>query len=122
MAKPLSVDANAIVADVNRSALNQGAQGWFIGWNRRQSRVTFRVLTAATLVLGLAYGPNFRDLQSIWSADPNYSHGYLIIPIALIILWRRLSDIPAVPSPNTLLAPWWGWVMLCAVLALCHCL
>ncbi len=58
-------------------------------------RATIWALGAATVVFGLAYAPNFRDLHSTWSADPNYSHGYLVIPIALFILWRRLSDVPA---------------------------
>jgi exosortase len=72
----------------------------------------------AALVLGWTYAPNFRDLFSVWSTDPNYSHGYLIIPIALFLLWRRLSDMPVEPLPTTVPAPWWGWVILSAVLAL----
>ena len=100
VAEPLTIDANAIAADVNRSIPNQGASGLFTVWNQRQSQATIWALAAATLVLGLAYAPNFRDLHSIWNADPNYSHGYLIIPIALFILWRRLSDIPAAAIPD----------------------
>ena len=68
-------------------------------------------------MLGLAYAPNFRDLYSIWNADPNYSHGKLVIPIALFILWRRLSETSAEPSPTAVPAPWWGWVFLTAILA-----
>jgi exosortase len=72
---------------------------------------------AASLVLGLAYAPNFRDLKSTWTDDPNYSHGFLVIPIALFILWRRLQDTPAKPLPTAVPAPWWGWVFLAAFLA-----
>ena len=118
MAEPSTIGANAIATDVNRSIPNQATNGLFTVWNQRQSQARIWALGAATLVLGLAYAPNFRDLYSIWNADPNYSHGYLIIPIALFILWRRLSDIPAKPSPTTVPAPWWGWVFLSAVLAL----
>ena len=64
-------------------------------WHQRQSLATIWALGAATLVFGLAYAPNFRDLYSIWDDDPNYSHGKLVIPIALFILWRRLSDTAA---------------------------
>ena len=74
-------------------------------------------MAAAALLLGVAYAPNFRDLQSIWNADPNYSHGYLIIPIALLILYRRLSDMPMEASPIAAPSPWWGWIVLSAVLA-----
>ena len=73
-------------------------------------------LGVATLLFGLAYAPNFRDLYSIWDADPNYSHGNLVIPIALFILWRRLSDTAAKPSPAAVPALWWGWVFLIAIL------
>ena len=85
---------------------------------QRQSQAQIWALGAAALVFGLAYAPNFRDLQSIWNADPNYSHGYLVIPIALFILWRRLSEIPAGSPPAEVPARWWGWVCLSAVLAL----
>lgn len=51
-------------------------------------------------MLGLAYLPNFLDLYSIWTDDPNYSHGSLVIPIALVILWQRLSTPPTKPSPT----------------------
>ena len=69
------------------------------------------------MVFGLAYAPNFRDLYSVWDADPNYSHGKLVIPIALFILYRRLSETVAKPSPAAVPAPWWGWVFLAAILA-----
>jgi exosortase len=69
-----------------------------------------------TLVLALAYAPNLRDLYTTWSTDQNYSHGFLIIPISLIIFWRRPSTVePELPS-RIAPAPWWGWVFLIALL------
>ena len=41
-------------------------------------------LVATVLALGLAYAPNFYSLSAIWLVDPNYSHGFLVIPIALV--------------------------------------
>ena len=73
---------------------------------------------AATLVLVLAYLPNLRALMTIWSDDPSYNHGYLVIPIALFILWQQLSSPEPKTVPETVLAPWWGWVFLVAVLLL----
>jgi exosortase len=70
-------------------------------------------LAVVVVVLGCAYAPNFRHLVSIWNHDPNYSHGFLVLPVALIILWRRWTEAgaPALrPSP-------WGWAALGAVLA-----
>jgi exosortase len=71
---------------------------------------------AGVVVLVWAYAPNFRDLSTIWSEDPNYSHGYLVVPIALFILWRRLTEPPWNPARDAVAAPWWGWVLLAAVL------
>jgi exosortase len=70
------------------------------------------------VLLGWAYAPNLRDLSTTWSEDPNYSHGYLVVPIALFILWRRLSERPWEPSRDAVATPWWGWVLLAAILAL----
>jgi exosortase len=64
--------------------------------------------------LGWSYAPNLRQLFEIWNKDPNYSHGYLVLPIALIILRRRLTSEGApVFRPSA-----WGWVALGGVLAL----
>jgi len=117
VAEPLTVNANAVATDVSRSISTPGASGLFTMSNPRQFYRACAVVVA-TLVLGLAYAPNFRALHAIWNSDPNYSHGYLIIPIALLILRRRLSDIPAKPSPTRVPAQWWGWVALITVLAL----
>ena len=41
--------------------------------------------------LGWAYWPNLQYLYTIWDNEPNYSHGILVIPIALVIFfsgWR----------------------------------
>ena len=84
----------------------------------QQSRSWFWALAATLLVLGLVYAPNFRDLSWYWFSDPNYSHGPLVIPIALLILWRRLSTATEKPTPNVSATPYWGWVLLVAVLGL----
>ena len=72
---------------------------------------------AATLVFGLAYFQNFRTLITTWREDQNYSHGFLVIPIAVWILWQRLAGVKPDPSAGAVPAPWWGWVFLTAVLA-----
>ena len=75
-------------------------------------------LGAATLVFVLAYLPNLRALVTVWNEDTNYTHGYLILPIAAYILWQQLST-PVSKAPSTAVpAPWWGWAFLAVVLVL----
>lgn len=68
-------------------------------------------------VLGLAliasYAPSFRLLMIQWE-HPEYSHGYLVAPIALAILWMRRRELARVPVRPA----WPGWLGLAALLAL----
>jgi exosortase len=66
-------------------------------------------------ILAWAYWPNLQDLFAIWTEEPNYSHGFLVIPIALAIFWQRLTDTRFDWSANRV--PWWSWIPLAAVLA-----
>jgi exosortase len=113
-----SIIANALASDLGQSISKPGTDQLFTVWQQRQSQARIWALGVACLVLGSAYAPNFRDLSSTWTDDPNYSHGFLVIPIAVVILWRRLSDTPAEPTSTVVPAPWWGWVFLTAFLAL----
>lgn len=66
------------------------------------------------LVLCLAYAPSFVYLRGIWTSDANYSHGFLVIPIALLILWFRRDSLDRTQvAPNRL-----GWVLLGLVIVL----
>jgi exosortase len=73
------------------------------------------VLAIGMAVLGWAYWPNFQYLYSIWDFEPNYSHGKLVIPIALVILWQRLADTKVGWTVGR--GPWWSWVFLVLILA-----
>ncbi len=87
-------------------------------WGERQrSRAWWWAAGAVTLMLALAYAPNFRELVSSWSSDPNYSHGYLVIPIAAFILWRRLEENPWERSTGQIRGSWLGWTLLAIILA-----
>jgi exosortase len=48
----------------------------------------------------LATGPAWWTMAEEWWVDPNYSHGLLIIPVALFFLWRERSEWQAV-EPKT---------------------
>jgi exosortase len=84
-------------------------------WDQRPSAAKLFVIGAATLVLIFAYAPNLRALITVWRDDSNYSHGFLIVPIALYILWQQLATRE--PKSSAVPSPWWGWVLLAVVLA-----
>jgi exosortase len=112
LAEPSIMSTNGITSNASRSLTRQHATAL-----QQQQPASIWALVVAALLLGLAYAPNFRDLYSIWDGDPNYSHGKLVIPIALFILWRRLSETSADPSSTNVVGSWWGWVFLTAILA-----
>jgi exosortase len=73
-------------------------------------------LAAATLVLGLAYTPSFRELWITWFRDANYSHGILVIPVALVILHQQLASVERDVGAAT--ASWIGWLLLAVVMVI----
>jgi exosortase len=63
--------------------------------------------TAAAIALW-AFWPTLTGLAQRWSADPQYSHGFLVPLFAAYILWVRrhqLSELPAEPT-------WWAAPLL----------
>jgi exosortase len=107
-----------MITDVAQGALPApGAGQPPAGLGLAGERAWWWALGAAGLVLAIAYAPNLLELGRTWGNDENYTHGFLVIPIALFILWRRLADIPWSPGDGLGTAPWWGWGLLAASLA-----
>lgn len=80
-------------------------------WPRASGPAAAAVLV--TLALAGTYAANFADLAQRWDSDPNYSYGYLVVPIALAILWVRRGDLSGLAlQPQPL-----GWTVLVAALA-----
>lgn len=70
-------------------------------------------LAAVVAALGWAYAPNIASLGQTWWREPDYTHGFLVIPIALVILYFRWPTA-AEGRP----APWLpGWLLVAASLA-----
>ena len=60
------------------------------------------VLVASGSFLVL-YAPVFASLVQDWAHDDNYSHGFLIVPLALYFVWERRKRLAAIPTQPTLL-------------------
>jgi exosortase len=73
---------------------------------------------AAGSFLGIAfiwsYWPTLRMLEDIWRNVQDYSHGYFVIPLAIIILWARRDRLP---SPSAGLA-WPGLILVALSVAM----
>lgn len=53
---------------------------------RREAAVSF-------LALAVLYIPVFKDLFYAWNIKPEASHGYLILPIALFLIWQKREKL-----------------------------
>jgi exosortase len=64
--------------------------------------------------VGISYAPNLAELVRQWANEPNYSHGFLVAPIALALLWQRRDEL----DRARLRPHWLGWAALAGLLAL----
>lgn len=76
------------------------------------SRRAWAIIGLLALAVIASYAPSFRLLLIQWE-NPNYSHGYLVPPIALLILALRREELARTPVRPS----WIGWVGLVALLA-----
>ncbi|WP_144057257.1 exosortase/archaeosortase family protein [Novipirellula maiorica] len=64
-------------------------QAWWVGFG----------LPAAVAVLAAlvyAYWPTLVWIEETWRNEPDYSHGYLVLPLALLLCWNRLDQITGI--------------------------
>jgi exosortase len=53
------------------------------------------------LVVSALYAPVLRGLMQQWYDDPNYSHGFFVLPFSAYLIWskrQRIAEIRNVPS------------------------
>jgi exosortase len=63
-------------------------------------------LVVSVALLVWAWWPAWCDLLEIWQSDPDYNHGFLVLPIAGWLLWQRRDLLRTIEwSPS-----WWGLV------------
>lgn len=65
------------------------------------------LITCAAIVIALAlYGATALSMVAIWQRSETYTHGFLIFPISLYMIWHhRESLIDLAPQPNYWLLP-----------------
>jgi exosortase len=96
---------------------------------------SWEFLVAAAVVVATfvwTFGATIVELGQIWEQEPDYSHGFLVFPIALLLLWMRMDRFPggagvpgwsglvligaglavAVAGQRFFLAPLAGWAMV----------
>ena len=61
----------------------------------------------------VSYADPIRRLIDVWWSEPSYSHGFLVVPIAVLILWLRRDRLAKVKIRPSIL----GWAGLLALLA-----
>jgi exosortase len=54
--------------------------------------------------VGFFYLPSFATLMQCWQIDPNYSHGWLILPVSAWLSWKVLRQ----PNGHGSARPWLG--------------
>ena len=64
-----------------------------------------RLAAVVVLVLGFAFLYRHVAVKLVhdWWTDDNYSHGFLIVPIALYLAWERRHRFTVVPSQSSML-------------------
>ena len=74
------------------------------------------VATAAVLaILAWAYWSELEGLVQIWEDDPNYSHGYLVVPFVGFLFWWLW---PREEEADRLRPSVWGWALLIGLITL----
>jgi exosortase len=70
-----------------------------VSLERRISPTTTTILAGICLVILVAvclwsYWPTIISLVEAWNKNPDYSHGYFVIPLAVYFLWARRDMFP----------------------------
>jgi exosortase len=63
---------------------------------RGNPRTSFRLaLTGLVAAFLLLYGRLLVDLSMTWNLDANYSHGVLLLPVVIYLVWNRRRELAA---------------------------
>jgi len=65
------------------------------------SGLNFIILSILVMTFGIAYFPVWKRLVMTWFHYEEYSHGFIILPLCLYIVWKKwgvLSNLPLISS------------------------
>jgi exosortase len=96
-----------------RASAARGA-GNTTSFPRRPATALFALSATCCIALAWSYWPALASMVSIWNREPDYSHGYLVAPLALLALWLRRKDFPR----DALGVCWWGLAVVGAAMQL----
>lgn len=69
----------------------------------REKAKLFSAASLFVVSLAILYSDVVQRLVAQWASDDNYSHGFLVVPIALFFVWERRSRLAAAaPRPSIL--------------------
>ena len=75
---------------------------------RMSGALWLRILPLAALFAALYWIP-FEEMISIWSlGDSYYSHGFLVVPVFLFLVWRQRKELAQLPRSTSL----WGYPLM----------
>ncbi|MEL6110478.1 MAG: exosortase/archaeosortase family protein, partial [Planctomycetota bacterium] len=87
------------------------------GSNRSTSRIRWATAIILLIVFAWAYWPVMWSIQDSWQREQDYSHGYLVLPLAAYFLWLRRASLPELSSGLA-----WGGIGLIAASVSLRCL
>lgn len=68
------------------------------GWGR-----TLPVLGVVLAVIVAIYWPTATSIVAIWQSSQTYAHGFVIVPLALFLAWRKRDEVAGLaPRPDPL--------------------
>jgi exosortase len=60
-----------------------------------------------------SYWPTLQEMVHKWQTQPDYSHGFLVMPISIFFLWHRRFSLPF----SEIRPCWWGALLLATAVA-----
>jgi exosortase len=112
-ARESSSTENTVKGNASQSVATPGLTATAVASRLNLSRGMQAALALLGIVFLWAYWSTFVDLVHTWNTVPDYSHGYIVVPLALLFLWLRRDSMPQPSGPG-----WGGVLIVLAALAM----